>query len=61
MAASLSALGIPTHRGIGGTGVVATLRARGPHAGVGNDDILGIGASFFDRMAREWFGKEASR
>jgi amidohydrolase len=25
-----------------------------------NDDILGIGASFFDRMARDWFGQEAA-
>lgn len=33
VAAYLTALGIPLHRGMGGTGVVASLRGRGPNAG----------------------------
>ena len=33
VAAYLTALGIPLHRGMGGTGVVATLRGRGPNPG----------------------------
>ena len=32
VAAYLAALGLPVHRGLGGTGVVATLRGTGPHA-----------------------------
>jgi metal-dependent amidase/aminoacylase/carboxypeptidase family protein len=26
-----------------------------------NDDILGLGASFWDRLARRWFEQQASR
>jgi hippurate hydrolase len=26
-----------------------------------NDDILGLGAGFWDRLARQWFEKEANK